>query len=51
MLAQLLLVSVLFHVLHSILAKITWGGEGKETRGVLVTNIKGDRTALDYKLE
>lgn len=29
-LAQLFLVSVLFHVLHSILAKITWGGEGRK---------------------
>lgn len=51
MLAQLLLVSVLFHVLHSILAKITWGGKGKETSDQKTSNIKGDRTALDYKLE
>lgn len=29
-LAQLFLVSVLFHVLHSILAKITWGGEERK---------------------
>lgn len=29
-LAQLSLVSVLFHVLHSILAKITWGGEERK---------------------
>lgn len=48
MLAQLFLVSVLFHVLHSMLTKIR---AGKKTRDVSVTNIKGDRTALDYKLE
>lgn len=29
-LAQLFLVSVLFHILHSILAKITWGGEERK---------------------
>lgn len=29
-LAQLFLVSVLLHVLHSVLAKITWGGEGRK---------------------